>query len=263
MKKTVLREYARLIIRCGANVQKGQEVVINAGLDQPEFVKMVVEECYRCGARKVSVEWNYQPLTKIHVRGRKLSVLGRVEKWEEERLRHYTEIIPCRIYLISEDPDSYTVIHGSGTRFVINDNPSNEGEEKVYTPGQNLDDMPIPLSSKAEMHREQRRIIREQKLAEKKRLREEARAKRAEERRLAKEAARAADAQLTLAEELEALPEDDADLEAEARLSAMLDDQLSSEEEDLMDDLGLDMQEIVRTMAKQARTLPKDDAEKA
>ena len=41
----------------------------------------------------------------------------------------------------------------------------------------------------------------------------------------------------------------------------MLDDQLSSEEEDLMDDLGLDMQEIVRTMAKQARTLPKDDAE--
>ena len=45
----------------------------------------------------------------------------------------------------------------------------------------------------------------------------------------------------------------------EEKLSAMLDDQLSSEEEDLMDDLGLDMQEIVRTMAKQARELPKDD----
>ena len=25
MKKTVLREYARLIVRCGVNVQKGQE----------------------------------------------------------------------------------------------------------------------------------------------------------------------------------------------------------------------------------------------
>ena len=38
MKKTVLREYAKLIVRCGANVQKGQEVVVFAGLDQPEFV---------------------------------------------------------------------------------------------------------------------------------------------------------------------------------------------------------------------------------
>ena len=31
MKKTVLREYARLIARCGVNVQKGQEVFIAAG----------------------------------------------------------------------------------------------------------------------------------------------------------------------------------------------------------------------------------------
>ena len=47
MKKTVLREYAKLIVRCGANVQKGQEVVIFADLDQPEFVQMVVEEAYK------------------------------------------------------------------------------------------------------------------------------------------------------------------------------------------------------------------------
>ena len=101
----MLKKYASLIVRTGIRVQKGQEVVVYADLDQPEFVAMVVDECYRAGASKVTVEWNYQPLTKIHVRGRKLSVLGRVEKWEEERLRHYTEIIPCRLYLISEDPD--------------------------------------------------------------------------------------------------------------------------------------------------------------
>ena len=47
MKKTVLREYAKLIVRCGVNVQKGQEVMIYADLDQPEFVQMVVEEAYK------------------------------------------------------------------------------------------------------------------------------------------------------------------------------------------------------------------------
>ena len=36
MKKSVLRAYARLIAESGVNVQKGQEVFITAGLDQPE-----------------------------------------------------------------------------------------------------------------------------------------------------------------------------------------------------------------------------------
>ena len=45
MKKTVLRKYADLIARKGINVQKGQEVLVYAELDQPEFVAMVVEAC--------------------------------------------------------------------------------------------------------------------------------------------------------------------------------------------------------------------------
>ena len=35
MKKTVLREYAKLIAKTGVNVQKGQEFFIQAELDQP------------------------------------------------------------------------------------------------------------------------------------------------------------------------------------------------------------------------------------
>ena len=105
MKKTVLKNYAKLLVRCGINVEKGQEVLVYADLDQPEFVKMVVEECYRAGASRVTVEWNYQPLQKVHIRGRSLKSLSTVEKWEEERLRHYADILPCRLHLISEDPD--------------------------------------------------------------------------------------------------------------------------------------------------------------
>ena len=55
MKKTVLRQYAKLIAKVGANVQKGQEVIIQAELDQPEFVQMVVQECYLCGARRMEL----------------------------------------------------------------------------------------------------------------------------------------------------------------------------------------------------------------
>lgn len=105
MKKTVLREYARLIVRSGVNVQKGQEVMIYADLDQPEFVQMVVEEAYKAKAKKVTVEWNYQPLTKIHTRYRSVTTMGTVEEWEKAQQQHYCDVVPCRIHLISEDPD--------------------------------------------------------------------------------------------------------------------------------------------------------------
>ncbi|MBR3872852.1 MAG: aminopeptidase [Clostridia bacterium] len=105
MKKTILRSYAKLIARTGVNIEKGQEVMILAGLDQPEFVKMLVEECYRAGAGKVIVDWEYQPLEKLHVRHQSVKTLGHVEKWEEEKFQHYIDVLPCRIYLDSEDPD--------------------------------------------------------------------------------------------------------------------------------------------------------------
>ena len=105
MKKTVLREYARLIVRSGVNVRKGQEVLIYADLDQPEFVQMVVEEAYKAKAKKVSVEWNYQPLQKLHVRHQAVKTMGEVPEWQKARLQHYVDVVPCRIHLISEDPD--------------------------------------------------------------------------------------------------------------------------------------------------------------
>ena len=105
MKKSVLREYARLIVRKGINVQKGQEVIISAGLDQPEFVQMVVEEAYKAKAKKVTVEWNYQPLTKTHVRYQSLKTMSTVTDWELARQEHYCNVLPCRIHLLSADPD--------------------------------------------------------------------------------------------------------------------------------------------------------------
>lgn len=105
MKKTVLRNYAKMVVRSGLNLQKGQEVIINAGLDQPEFVKMVVEECYKAKAKKVTVNWEYQPLTKAQVKGQSLKTMSTVEEWEKARMQHYVDVIPARLFIDSEDPD--------------------------------------------------------------------------------------------------------------------------------------------------------------
>ena len=105
MKKTVLREYAKLIVRCGVNVQKGQEVIIYAGLDQPEFVQMVVEQAYKAKAKKVTVEWNYDPLTKLHVRYQSVKTMGTVTEWQKAKQQYMCDVLPARIHLVSDDPD--------------------------------------------------------------------------------------------------------------------------------------------------------------
>lgn len=105
MKKTDMRSYAKLIVRVGANVQKGQEVRVFASLDQPEFIKMLAEECYKAGASRVTVDWNYPELTKLSARYMKLRDLSETREWEKARMQDMVDHLPVRIFIESEDPD--------------------------------------------------------------------------------------------------------------------------------------------------------------
>mgnify|MGYP002798696725 FL=1 len=78
MRVSQLKKYAKLIAKTGLNVKKGQTVFIQAGLDQPEFVTMVAEECYKAGARSVYVDWSYQPLGKVNAEYRSLETLSQL-----------------------------------------------------------------------------------------------------------------------------------------------------------------------------------------
>ena len=111
MNKTRLKKYARLIARVGANVQKGQNVLIVAELDQPEFVEMLVGECYKAGARRVFVDFGHQPLTKYTVRYCSDKTLGTLEDWQIARWNWQADTLPAKIYLMSEDPDGLAGIN--------------------------------------------------------------------------------------------------------------------------------------------------------
>ena len=105
MQKTVIRKYARLIARVGANIKKGQPVRLFINADQYDFATVLVDECYKAGASRVEIDWNWQPITKLDYRHRTVRSLSVVQKWEEERLKQMTEEYPCRIFIISDDPD--------------------------------------------------------------------------------------------------------------------------------------------------------------
>ena len=104
MNAEKIKDYARLIARVGANVQQGQDVVISAELDQPEFIEALVEQCYEAGAAEVRVEWTHQPLRLLNVKYQTVERLGTVTGWEKEKMLYRAEKLPAMIYIESADP---------------------------------------------------------------------------------------------------------------------------------------------------------------
>ena len=111
MKKTIQREYAKLIAKSGVAVKKNDVVIIQADLDQPDFIAMLVDECYKAGAERVMVEWSYQKIQKLHIRHQKAKVLGKVEDFEEAKIKYRLEKNPAMIYILSDDPNGLAGIN--------------------------------------------------------------------------------------------------------------------------------------------------------
>ena len=106
MDTQLLRRYARLIAVTGGGLRPGQDVVIRAGLDQPDFTLMLAEECYAAGAARVEVEWEHPPLQKLDYEYLGAEALGEVRAWQLAKLRYRADTLPVMLYLESADPDA-------------------------------------------------------------------------------------------------------------------------------------------------------------
>lgn len=63
-----LEKYAELAVKIGANVQKGQEVVIKAPVDAAELVRIVTEKAYEAGAKRVYFNWTDDLLDHLRLK---------------------------------------------------------------------------------------------------------------------------------------------------------------------------------------------------
>lgn len=111
MNQTLLKKYARLIVCKGANVRKGQGVIITAATDQEALVCAMADQCYKAGAKWVEVEWTSQALDRITFRGQSLKTLQTVPKWKREKYQMEVDEIPAVIYILSEDPDGLSGVN--------------------------------------------------------------------------------------------------------------------------------------------------------
>lgn len=106
ISKVLLKKYAQLIVCSGANVQKGQIVQLTAAVEQHEFAALVAEECYKAGAKKVNMNWTSDVKNRLDYIYAEQEVLSEVLPWEEAKMKQMVDDLPCRIFIVSDDPDA-------------------------------------------------------------------------------------------------------------------------------------------------------------
>ena len=105
MKQELIEKYAELIVKVGANVQKGQYVVIRTGVFEEEFASIVAKQCYLQGAKRVFVHWESPKLNLVDNQYADEEVLKEVPFFEEACHKFMLDELPVLIWLDGDDPD--------------------------------------------------------------------------------------------------------------------------------------------------------------
>ncbi|MFI3284110.1 MAG: aminopeptidase [Erysipelotrichaceae bacterium] len=102
--KTKLEKYAELAVIKGANVQKGQMLVINCPVEHYEFARMCARVAHEAGARNVEVRFNDDQLNKLAFEHTETEVLKKISEWVITRQKEAIEHNCAFLHIISDQP---------------------------------------------------------------------------------------------------------------------------------------------------------------
>lgn len=105
-----LRNYAKLIVKTGINVQKDQIVVLYINVSQQKLAHLIVEEAYQAGAGKVMVKWSDTFTQQQFLKYASTENLETIPDFMKEEAKYIAEKRCCRISVMSEDPGAFAGI---------------------------------------------------------------------------------------------------------------------------------------------------------
>ena len=85
------REYAKLAVTVGSNIQPGQRLVLHSDVESAEFARLCVEEAYKAGAKEVILEWNDQFLSRLHYEYQDIETLEEVKTYQLDKLTYFMD----------------------------------------------------------------------------------------------------------------------------------------------------------------------------
>ena len=101
-----LREYAKLLIELGVNVQPGQTLVIASPVDCAHFARLCVAEAYAAGCREVVMSWKDDFLTRERYLHADDAVFDEVADWQRHFFNDYAREGAAYLSISATDPEN-------------------------------------------------------------------------------------------------------------------------------------------------------------
>ncbi len=106
MNQDKLREYARLLIQTGVNLQDKQTLVVSVDVEQKDFAVIITEEAYDLGAKEVVINWRHSPITRQRLLHADASCLETPANWIPVFYQQYVDEKAAFLSLISANPNA-------------------------------------------------------------------------------------------------------------------------------------------------------------
>ncbi|MCQ4085494.1 aminopeptidase [Saccharibacillus sp. JS10] len=103
--QTNLNKYAELAVKVGVNVQPGQILMIDAGVESLEYVRLVVKHAYKAGAKLVKVNLADEEITRMRYDLAPDDSFEIAPKWTAAEREELAENGGAMLAIISNNPD--------------------------------------------------------------------------------------------------------------------------------------------------------------
>lgn len=113
MMNALLKEYAKLAIDTGVNVQEGQTLVINIKAEHYAFAELLVEAAYARKAEQVVVKFSDDNITKLHYENQSIETLSTVPQWRVDEMSDYMSKDFCTLSVYAPTPGLLKDVDGA------------------------------------------------------------------------------------------------------------------------------------------------------
>lgn len=102
-----MEQYAELAVKIGANMQKGQEVIIRCDVQCADFAHLIAQKAYEFGAKMVHFEWLDEKLDRLNMLNASKEALKNIPEYRSALWNYAIEHKCCLISISAEDPNKY------------------------------------------------------------------------------------------------------------------------------------------------------------
>ncbi|MBO7149524.1 MAG: aminopeptidase [Clostridia bacterium] len=107
LNEKVLNEYAKLVVKIGVNLQKGQGLEISCPIEKKDFALALTKAGYLAGASIVRVRWSDEDIDKLTYTYAETEELTNISKWLVDSKNELVEKNFCYIAVSADNPEAF------------------------------------------------------------------------------------------------------------------------------------------------------------